>query len=136
MVLLDIIVQSRRSLCLQVIFQKKNIVDTSTNETFKICDRVRVLFEKYSRGAIGAIVNIGENEFLLMTDERAIVLIPYEKVMKLRQAACSENFATVPYYDEQERKFWKTHSITKDGIQKLTAFDKKILNYDSYVRKA
>lgn len=107
------------------ISKEKYIVDTSTNETFKLLDRVRVLFEKYSMGAIGAVVEINENEFLLMTDERAIVHIPYEKVMKLRQAACSENFATVPYYDEQEREFWKTHCITKDGIQKLTAFDKK-----------
>ena len=105
--------------------KEKYIVDTSTNEIFKLLDRLRVLFVGYSGGTIGAVVEINENEFLLMTDERTIVHIPYEKVMKLRQAVCSENFDTVPYYDEQEREFWKTHCITKDGIQKLTAFQGK-----------
>lgn len=105
--------------------KEKYIVDTSTNETFKLLDRVRVLFDKYSGGAIGDIVKINEDEFLLMTVERTIVHIQYEKVLKLRKAARDENFNNVPYYDEQEKEFWKTHRITRDGIRKLAAFDKK-----------
>lgn len=105
--------------------KEKYVVDTLTNETFKLFDRVRVLFEKYSGGAIGDIVKIDENEFLLMTTERTIVQIPYEKVLRLRKAVRAENFNNVPYYDEQEKEFWKTHHITKDGITKLTAFDEK-----------
>lgn len=107
--------------------KEKYIVDTLTNEKFKLLDRVRVLFEKYSGGAIGAVVEINETEFLLMTDERTIAHISYEKVLRLRKAAIDENFNNVPYYDEHEKEFWKTHCITRDGIRKSTAFDRKNL---------
>lgn len=46
-------------------------------------------------------------------------------VLYLRKATKDENFNNVPYYDEQEKEFWETHRITRNGIKKLTAFDEK-----------
>lgn len=46
-------------------------------------------------------------------------------VLYLRKSTKDENFNNVPYYDEQEKEFWETHRITRNGIKKLTAFGEK-----------
>ena len=103
---------------------------TTDHKTFKIGDRVRVQFvaKKYPEypysggGVIGFIKAINHDSFVV--NKRIVAFNDVYIVKKVDEA---ETFETVPNINDEEREFWRTHWITKDGIKKKTAEDLKML---------
>lgn len=82
---------------------------------FCIGDRVRVLMENKSE-YIGEIHSISSDTFSIRTCID-YVLIETEKVSKMRETEKGEDFNNTDYYDDEEREFWRTHWITRNGIE-------------------
>ena len=93
-------------------------------------DRIRVSM-KNRNGYIGEILEIKAESIVLFVpiykgddSTREIVL---RDIDKLRRAEPNETFETVPYYDAEEKEFWRTHWYTRDGIKEKTPEDIKML---------
>lgn len=107
---------------------------TTDYKTFKIGDRVRVQFvaKKYPEypysggGVIGHIKSINYNSFVIdyVLDTK---VIEFDDIYIIKKVDDAETFDTVPNINDEEREFWRTHWITKDGIKKKTAEDSKML---------
>lgn len=107
---------------------------TTDYKTFKIGDRVRVQFvaKKYPEypysggGVIGVITAINHDSFVVdfVLDKRVVA---FDDVYIIKNVGETETFETVPNINDEEREFWRTHWITKDGIKKKTAEDLKML---------
>lgn len=88
---------------------------------FYVGDRVRVLFANHGKELVGPIMEIRAHSFVVYAMSETVV--PYEEVVKIRLAADKEDLNTVPYFDEEEREFWRTHWHTRDGIKEKTPED-------------
>lgn len=53
--------------------------------------------------------------------------ISLSDIFKIRMAKEDENLNNTPYFDDEEREFWKTHWVTKEGIKEKTSEDIKEL---------
>lgn len=99
------------------------------NAVFSIGNRIRIAMKNRS-GYIGEITEIKHDTITLRLNfgsERENLELKISDIEKLRQAEPNETFDTVPYFDEEEREFWRTHWHTKDGIKEKTPEDIKML---------
>ena len=102
--------------------------------TFMLGDRVRVQFypekeKKYpysGSGMIGKIAAIYHDSFLIKNNMMHRI-VRFTEVFIIKKVDDKENFDNTPYINDEEREFWRTHWITKDGIKKKTAEDSKML---------
>lgn len=107
---------------------------TNTFHVFSVGNRVRVqLYPKkekeypYSGNAmIGKIKDIFHNGFII---ENGIIAKPimFGDIFIIRNADENESFDNTPYINDEEREFWRTHWMTKDGIKEKTAEDLEML---------
>ena len=105
---------------------KTNVPEIFCLETehaqFYIDDRIRVVLDSGS-SYIGKIVDIKTDSIVLGFEYHDIKEIKLNDIKKLRRAEPNETFDTVPYYDAEEKEFWRTHWYTKNGIQEKTPED-------------
>lgn len=94
---------------------------------FYIGDKVRIQYPEWRGGVVGDITDIRENSLSVDIGIFGTKEVPFEKIWKMRRAETNEDFNTVPYYDAEEKEFWRTHWITKDGIKEKTEEDIKML---------
>lgn len=111
----------RRSKMLKTNVPEKPCLDTG-NAKFFVGDRIRVVLNSYS-SYIGNISEIKANSIVLTFEMFDAKEIKLDEVYKLRRAEPGETFDAVPYYDEEEKEFWRTHWYTKDGIKEKTPGD-------------
>lgn len=98
---------------------------------FRKGDRIRIQ-KKIMGGYIGEIAEIKYESIVLNIQfynggaihTKEIALFD---INKIRRAEPGETFDTVPYYDAEEKEFWRTHWYTKDGIKEKTLEDIKML---------
>ena len=99
-------------------------IDTGETKFYK-GNRIRVVTSKGSY--IGNIIEIStENMVLhlpLYKGDDTIKVVNFSDIEKMRRAEPNETFDTVPYYDAEEKEFWRTHWHTKDGIKEKTPAD-------------
>ncbi len=114
--------------------QERPIFVTNTFHVFSVGNRVRVqLYPKKEKeypysgsGIIGKIKDIFHNGFII---ENSIIAKPimFEDIFIIRNADENESFDNTPYINDEERAFWCTHWITKNGIKEKTAEDLEML---------
>lgn len=108
--------------------QEKEKFITFDGETkFYIGDKVRIQYPEWRGGVIGNIHDIFSDSISIDVETIGIKNIPFDIIWKMRRVERNENFDTVPYYDAEEKEFWRTHWITKDGIKEKTEEDIKML---------
>lgn len=100
-------------------------LDTGNTRFYK-GDRLRIVL-KNKNSYIGELVEIKAESIVLFVpickgddSTRELML---EDIDKLRLAESNETFETVPYYDAEEKEFWRTHWYTRDGIKEKTPED-------------
>ena len=94
---------------------------------FYIGDKVRIQYPEWRGGVVGKILDIFADSLTVDIGVFGSRNVPFSKIWKMRRAEYNEDFNTVPYYDAEEKEFWRTHWITKDGIKEKTAEDIKML---------
>ena len=104
----------------------KDIYLSAGSARFYKGDKIRVCMKNWN-GYIGEIVEIKSYSIVLNVPickgddfKREIDL---SEINKLRRAEPNETFETVPYYDAEEKEFWRTHWYTRDGIKEKTPED-------------
>lgn len=106
----------------------KEIYVSFNNEVkFYVGDKVRIQYIDWRGGVVGNIAGIFPDSIDIDIGVFGIKNVPFLKIWKMRRAEHNENFDTVPYYDAEEKEFWHTHWITKDGIKEKTPEDIKML---------
>lgn len=95
-------------------------------EKFYIGNEVRILYANHTGEIIGWIDNI-DSDGVDIQNEISIRYIPFSEIYKMRRTKENENFETIPYYDEEDKEFWRIHWCTKDGIKEKTEEDLKML---------
>ena len=85
------------------------------NEQFKLGDRVRVLLDNKSE-YIGKIYAIFCDTFFINTKIDTDI-VSFSKVAKIRIAPNDETLDTIPFFDEEEKEFWRTHIHSRDGFR-------------------
>lgn len=94
----------------------------SDDEQFKIGDRVRVLMKGKSE-YIGKIISIFCEGFYVRTDfENKQIFV--SEVEKMRIATPTENLNDFPFFDDEEKDFWRKHILCKEGIRERTESEK------------
>ena len=88
--------------------------------------KVRVLMKSKSE-YIGTVIEIGYQSFTLYFEHCDPKEIMFDDVDKFRLAKPNENLDNTPYFDEEEKEFWRTHWMTRDGIKEKTPEDIKML---------
>lgn len=99
---------------------KVNISITCDGKEYYVGDKVRILFQNWSGGVIGKIVEIHKDCIVLKLNGQDYQHTSITRIWKMRLAAENETFITVPYFNEEEQEFWRTHWITKKGIKEKT----------------
>lgn len=100
----------------------------SDNERYKIGDRVRVLMKSRSEEYIGKIISISCEAFYVQISygfsdfENKQIFV--SEVGKMRIAEPKESFNDSFFFDEEEKEFWRTHIIGKEGIRERTGSEK------------
>lgn len=107
---------------------KEEYVSFNDEVKFYIGDKVRIQYPEYRGGIIGTISYIYDDYLKVHVKDIGYFDIHFSKIQKMRRAECYEDFNTVPYYDAEEKEFWRTHWITKDGIKEKTPEDIKMLD--------
>lgn len=79
---------------------------------FIIGDYVRVLYANGHGGIIGEIKDIRTETVLI--DDRVLW---FSEIYKMKEVSREETFDNTPWFDEEEKEFWRTYKITKNGIQ-------------------
>jgi hypothetical protein len=85
---------------------------------------------KNKSGYIGELLEIKYDTITLRINfgcERENLELKISDIEKLRRAEPNETFDTVPYFDAEEKEFWRTHWYTRDGIKEKTPEDIKML---------
>lgn len=100
--------------------------DDGSVEKFSIGDRVTVLMQNHDQ-RIGVITKIQSDHFCIHPiDRNFIPIFDIEAIslsgVKKMKIASIEDF-TKPYFDEEEREFWMTHYMSRDGIVERTPAD-------------
>lgn len=97
---------------------------------FRKGDRIRIM-KKNMGGYIGEIVEIKFDSVVLnvklFPGDKSTEEVDLHQIEKIRRAEPGETFDTVPYFDAEEKEFWRTHWYTKDGIKEKTPEDIKML---------
>lgn len=93
---------------------------------FYVYDRVRVLTGSHGHEYIGQIRRIYADRFVLGMDGEEIT-VRFSQIDKIRFAASDESFDNTPYFDEEEKEFWRTHWLTRDGLKEKTPEDIRML---------
>ena len=96
------------------------------NAKFYIGERIRTVLKNYN-AYIGEISEIHADSIVLhvpmFRGDNSTVKIWLSDIEKLRRAEPNETFETVPYYDSEEKEFWRTHWYTRDGIKEKSQAD-------------
>lgn len=100
--------------------------DDGSVEKFSVGDKVTVLMQNHNQ-RVGVITDIQSDHFRLRPVDRNFVpifdieSISLSDVKKMRRASIDD--LTKPYFDEEEREFWMTHYVSRDGIVERTPED-------------
>ena len=95
-------------------------------EKFSVGDKVTVLMLNHNQ-YIGAIVEIQTDHFCIRPVDRNftpifdIEPVSLSDVKKMRKASIDDLYK--PYFDKEEREFWMTHYVSRDGIVERTPAD-------------
>lgn len=100
--------------------------DDGSLEKFSIGNKVTVLMLNHNQ-RIGAITDIQADHFCIRPVDRDflpvfdIETVSLSDVKKMRKASIKD--LSKPYFDEEEREFWMTHYVSRDGIVERTPAD-------------
>lgn len=100
--------------------------DDGSLEKFSVGNKVTVLMLNHNQ-RIGAITDIQADHFCIRPVDRDflpvfdIETVSLSDVKKMRKASIKD--LSKPYFDEEEREFWMTHYISRDGIVERTPAD-------------
>lgn len=98
-------------------------VFTDDNTKFFIGDNVRIQYVDWKGGIIGKISDIFADSLVIYTSIMGERVVLFSEIQKIKKVALDETFDTVPFYDEEEAEFWRTHWVTREGIKEKTAED-------------
>ena len=102
-------------------------VFTDDNTKFFIGDNVRIQYVDWKGGIIGKISDIFADNLVIYTGIMGERIVLFSEIQKMKKVALDETFDTVPFYDEEEAEFWRTHWVTREGIKEKTAEDIRML---------
>lgn len=100
--------------------------DDGSVEKFSVSDKVTVLMQNHNQ-RVGMITEIQSDHFCIRIVDRDfmpifdIETISLAEVKKMRRALIDD--LSKPYFDEEEREFWMTHYMSRDGIVERTPAD-------------
>lgn len=100
--------------------------DDGSLEKFSVGDKVTVLMLNHNQ-RIGAITDIQADYFCIRPIDRHftpifdIEMVSLSNVKKMRKASIDD--LDKPYFDDEEREFWMTHYVSRDGIVERTPAD-------------
>ena len=100
--------------------------DDDSLEKFSVGDKVTVLMVNHNQ-RVGMITEIQSDHFCIRIVDRDfmpifdIETISLAEVKKMRRASVKD--LTKPYFDEEEKEFWMTHYMSRDGIVERTPAD-------------
>lgn len=100
--------------------------DDGSLEKFSVSNKVTVLMLNHNQ-RIGAITDIQADHFCIRPVDRDflpvfdIETVSLSDVKKMRKASIKD--LSKPYFDEEEREFWMTHYVSRDGIVERTPAD-------------
>lgn len=99
---------------------KPFITCSNKGEKFFLGNEVRILLNNHNQ-YIGKIFDIRHNEIdvdIIKIHERKSIFL--SDICKMRIRENNEDLNNAPYFDDEEKEFWRTHWITKDGIKEKT----------------
>lgn len=100
--------------------------DDGSSEKFSIGNKVTVLMLNHNQ-RIGVITEIQTDHFRIRPIDRHftpifdIETVSLSEVKKMRRASIKD--LSNAYFDEEEREFWMTHYVSRDGIVERTPAD-------------
>lgn len=100
--------------------------DDGSSEKFSIGNKVTVLMLNHNQ-RIGVITEIQTDHFRIRPIDRHftpifdIETVSLSEVKKMRRALIKD--LSNAYFDEEEREFWMTHYMSRDGIVERTPAD-------------
>lgn len=99
--------------------------DDGSLEKFSVGDRVAVLMQNHNMRT-GVIIKIKSDYFCIRPVDRTsfqfdVESISMSTVKKIRKASIDD--LSKPYFDEEEKEFWMTHYMSRDGIVERTPAD-------------
>ena len=100
--------------------------DDGSVEKFSVGNKVTVLMQNHNQ-RVGMITEIQSDHFCIRIVDRDfmpvfdIETISLAEVKKMRRASVKD--LTKPYFDDEEREFWMTHYMSRDGIVERTPAD-------------
>lgn len=100
--------------------------DDDSSEKFSIGNKVTVLMLNHNQ-RIGVITEIQTDHFRIRPIDRHftpifdIETVSLSEVKKMRRASIKD--LSNAYFDEEEREFWMTHYMSRDGIVERTPAD-------------
>lgn len=105
----------------------KTSIETNDGVIFGIGARIRIQFEAkqpefpYSgNGMIGIINSFNNDGIMLNNNTYGLTFVYFSRIFLMKHISDFENFENTPFYNDEEKKFWLTHWMTKDGIKKKT----------------
>ena len=95
------------------------------DEEYRIGDRVRILKVDRLAESIGYIHNIMNKAVIIYIGGCVQELRAYAfgEIGKIRHILVNEDLNTAPFFDDEEREFWRTHWMTRDGLKEKTPED-------------
>lgn len=100
--------------------------DDGSLEKFSVGNKVTVLMLNHNQ-RIGVITEIRADHFCIRPIDRHftpifdIETVSLSNVKKMRKASIDD--LDKPYFDDEEREFWMTHYVSRDGIVERTPED-------------
>lgn len=100
--------------------------DDGSLEKFSVGDKVTILMHNHNI-RIGVIVEIQADHFGIRPVDRHftpifdIEPVSLSDVKKMRKASIDD--LDKPYFDDEDREFWMTHYMSRDGIVERTPAD-------------
>lgn len=100
--------------------------DDGSLEKFSVGDKVTVLMLNHNQ-RIGVITEIQADHFRIRLIDRHftpifdIETVSLSDVKKMKMASIDD--LDKPYFDDEEREFWMTHYVSRDGIVERTPAD-------------
>lgn len=100
--------------------------DDGSSEKFSIGNKVTVLMLNHNQ-RIGVITEIQTDHFRIRPIDRHFIpifdieTVSLSEVKKMRRTSIKD--LSNAYFDEEEREFWMTHYMSRDGIVERTPAD-------------